>query len=199
MFDFIAMGDIFEYDDDKNLYGLYDLITNRFLYTNTNVAYLKMIAMLFSSRYRLYLCQLNCAKNWEPNLVDNEVATNWGINFKNYAAFNFAVNFDYLAGVYEVEELIELGPMPEDEIILKDVPYIQYITDLVSDLEDFTSSTQDGFNNAIDAVYGDMLSAPFRHRRTEFLNKEIFTVVYKEFDFQTAKEKIKHALTSYSN
>jgi len=179
------------------LYGLYDLITQRFIYIHTNPSYLKMIAILFSSRYRLYTCRVDCAKNYTLNIIDNGVATNWGIDFQSYTDPVFTAKFDYFTHIHEVEKLIELGPLPPDEIILKDVPYIQYIDVLWSELENFVSHPYDGYNNDIDSVYRDILQMPFKHPRTKFISEHILSIIYEEYDFEIAKEKIKNAFNSY--
>jgi hypothetical protein len=77
-------------DNRMPLYGLYSVVHDCFLILYFDLDTVCRIKALWSSRYNLYIVQVNCADNFEPNLVDNSVCTNWGFsNSYDIDVFNY--------------------------------------------------------------------------------------------------------------
>jgi hypothetical protein len=185
-------------DDGVHLYGLYDIITSRFVYIHSNPFFLKLLAVLFSSRYRLFVCQIDCAANYYKNIIDNTVMTNWGIKFDKFEAANMLSRFDFLSQIYKVPELIELGTLPDSEIIVKDIEYFKFVEKLVQELFLFLNDYVDGYSNDVDGLYKDVIGVPFHHKKLEFLTNSVFKVIYLELNLETAKKEILDAFDEYN-
>lgn len=64
-------------------YGLYQLAIDRILFTVEELDLAQQISLIMSSRYNLYLYDLSRAKNYEPNLIDNDCCINWTVSNKD--------------------------------------------------------------------------------------------------------------------
>lgn len=185
-----------EFDGD-HLYGLYDIVTQRFIYVHSHFDYLKLVALLFSSRYRLYPCQIDCADNYTPTIIDNDVVTAWGIKYHNAYESSMSSTFNTVKTVYQVKSLIELSPLDDDEIILKDIPYMHYLQGVLTELNELVgiSHMGGGFDPDVDLSAAQFLDLPFEHPMSHIIFKEILKVFHEEYDFEIAKGKIRHAFS----
>ena len=66
-----------------SVYGLYQPTLDCFIVVDPEIEVLKLAKVLLSSRYGLYIIELNKASNYSLNLIDNEICENWSIKNKN--------------------------------------------------------------------------------------------------------------------
>lgn len=62
------------------IYALYQPVLNRFLTITGNLEISKKLVGLLTIRYSTYVCLINTAKNFTPNIIDNEVCDSWTLD-----------------------------------------------------------------------------------------------------------------------
>lgn len=90
---------------DSKLFGLYQPVLNCFLIIHDDLKAINEISKISSSRYTTFIVQIDCAVNYQHNLIDNYCCENW--TFSNNDAVVIANPFK-TKGVISAEELIEL-------------------------------------------------------------------------------------------
>lgn len=186
-----------EYSDNM-LYGLYCPYNKRFVYLNTNRHVLAHTAFMFSSRFELWLCRIDCAENFEPNIIDNEVAQNWSIDFDGNAAVGARSIFSARHTV-EVPLLKYAGKVEVPIAALEDIEYVRYVINLFARIRaNIEQPRYDDYSHEIDFVYSSTVHPPFESTRANFFAK-VFETVYLESNFAQAKNKIEALNNEYQS
>lgn len=87
---------------NDNQFGLWEPTLDRFLLILNDVSLVDCIIMVSSSRYNLYLCNLNSAQNYSRNLIDNSCCENWTLSNKSqikigkFNQYNTATTVEFL-------------------------------------------------------------------------------------------------------
>jgi hypothetical protein len=183
-----------EYNDNM-LYGLYDPYSKRFVYTHSNKHILAHTAFLFSSRYELWLCNIAVAENFEPNIIDNDVAQNWSIDFNGQQLTSNGLFAS--RSIIDVPLLKDVGQANITTAPLADTEYIKYVVDLFTRIsQKVVRPWHDDYFHESDFVYHDIIQSPFTSKRREFYT-QVLRVVYFEADFNTARNKIEEMNNAY--
>ena len=69
--------------DQQPQYGLYNAVTDCFMLVTPNLNEANQLKSILSSRYELLLVELSSADNFNLNLIDNTVCTNWSFEGKH--------------------------------------------------------------------------------------------------------------------
>lgn len=159
-------------------FGLFNAIDNRFVLTSTRDDVLIWLSFLFSSRYNLSVYRLTTAKNFQPNLIDNEVCTRWTIGKEQMLRFT---RYNEWRDVTDVISLVECTDPIHPGLLVNDIPYLmaghQWIDSCL-----FRCQTL-GIdhiltNKLIDLPLVDPVIDACKH---------IFDIIYNEPDFQQAR------------
>jgi len=182
------------YNEAKNhyiQYALYEPISDRFVLTSKSEEVLKLLAILFSSRLKLFVCELHYASNFNPNLIDNSCCLNWTIKDKEKFIISASVNEFVDTSIYTVKKLVEANNINSFELILSNQEYLLASVHWVSD-----SEKGDIFHNHIPFFQNELqlnsyVNLPLKLSSSSEKMKKIFDIIYSEFNFDVAKEKIK--------
>jgi hypothetical protein len=175
-------------------YGLYNPVSNCFALVHNDLSLLSIISKLFSGRYTLILCKLDCADNFEINLIDNLVCLNWTIANVNDSSFTAFSSLDQPA--YNVQKLVPtLRVLDTIDLLVQDQPYLHYALTWVDDLSpDKDYSVMFRGNNLAEII--DLpFDTPPNYRAQ--LRKEVYKIIYTTFNFDEATVKIEALRTKY--
>lgn len=181
-------------------YALYNYVVGRFVVTHFDVHVLNTVRKLFSSRYQMILCDLHDAKNFRPDLVDNMCCYNWGV--RNSASMQATRFPEFDQRTFACEELVERGPLDENELIWIDREYFwcacSYVTLLTN--ETYRLGVYNQFiSEEMLALAGDSLDTSQFLDPITTLKQQIYSAFYNEFDFDKAQDRIKAAVRNYRN
>ena len=82
--------------------GLYQPVLGCFLLTLCDAQQAREIMLLASARYSLYLVDLTCAKNYQPNVIDNDCCQNWTISNKEDISIGMSDQGNNIIGAKEL-------------------------------------------------------------------------------------------------
>lgn len=196
MFDINDFDNFVEYNPDQ-VYGLFDVCSRRFVYIHSNMKFLKFLSVMFSSRYHLWVCDISQADNHQPNMIDNDVAFNWSIEFDQNTHQLFNGDIWYFRHVFKVPRLKELGPPQRSWLIQKDIKYFEYLNTISNILFTSAQSAWDGYVHEIDFEYKESIDTPFVHPRKSFYLK-LHNIIYNEYNFDVAKPLIENLINDYA-
>jgi hypothetical protein len=184
---FFGAAKILSHGDEEKLlqYALYNPIIDRIVIVHYNYLTLKLISLLFSSRYQLILCRIDRSKNWTDTLITNDVIDQWTMDTLNILFTRFP---SYSDKIFEPTELLNVTPISiEDrEYILAAATWIEFLNEV------------DRFGRSSVNYYEDVLYnlLPFKNPKKELVLK-IYEIIYKEFNFAAAEEKINQLIETY--
>lgn len=166
-------------DKSTPVYGVYEATSDCFFLLHTNLEVLKKIAFLFSNRFTLHICRIDCAKNYYPKLLDNSVCNSWTLLNKADFPITRFPNFDQIV---EVSKLVKVpGPkMPwnfkeNQQYLMAACHWLSWCTD-----------------HTIVKIFDIVPGVPFVPSKTKYqvTVDSIFETIYNEFDFSVANKKI---------
>ena len=100
-------------DTGTPTYALYCPILDCFLYLLQDITLAKELRFLLSSKYFLvYIIRINCATNYHPHLIDNEICDQWSFTNKNdidLSQVRYSIHSEPKA-----VELCSASPVPQD-------------------------------------------------------------------------------------
>jgi len=213
------MDDIFENSmvwgccQDGKQYGLYDTITNRIVLTYHKRFIMEYIVELFSSRFNFKLIDLTTAKNFTNNLIDNACCTNWTIS--NYSDLsNISTGAKLKTRIFTADELITSPSNTDYSLITNTQEYmhlairiaewfddrLNIATSILAGLEPDQITYEDYDYN----FHNNFIDKPFdngeeKESLTSFISnrKKAFNIIYKEFDFDKAKNQLFDIINEY--
>lgn len=172
-------------------FGLYNPVADRFVIVDSDEDCLRKMVVLFANRYHLILCRLDMAKNFQPTLIDNEVALDWTIkDTRNLGRTRY---LDFREHLYIVGELAQqTDPLPDQDLLAIDLPYFWAAAHWIKTLKSVRYPTYH-----VDYVEDEIargFDLPFVHDDDFDLTAQVYEVIHREFDFFQAQEKM-HQLT----
>jgi len=82
-------------------YAIYQPILDRFLLTSGNLDKIFLVSDLLANRYHTLVVELNSAKNYHPNLIDNSCCENWTcqgvLDLIKPSSFRHPLDISYIA------------------------------------------------------------------------------------------------------
>ena len=172
-------------------YALYEHVSDCFFLVDTDEKSIKELAVLFSSRYQLSVCQLNTAHNYLPELMDNTVCVDWTLTNKHDIPI---ARFPRPHLIVSVESLVEKSHYNLPWNYNNEQNYLMAAKHWLS---------HPALNNGYPSHWGDFYytssavpGAPFENRFSAVLS-QIKKIIYQEFDLQIAHQKINQLLTTY--
>lgn len=182
------------------LYGLYEPIGDLFLVVGSDLKFLQQFALLFSSRYILYTCDISAAKNYTENIISNAVCVNWSISNRD----SFAITrFPNLNNIIAVDYLVEKPKTPpwnfsNDQAYALLAYY--YLTVVVPDYENKAANFDDQLYPkplsttaiALRDTLAALPGAPIANRFKAAI-EQIRNILYSEFDVNAAKQLLAKA------
>ena len=172
-------------------YALYEHVSDCFFLVDTDEKSMKELAVLFSSRYQLTICQINTADNYLPELIDNKVCVNWTLTNKQDVPI---ARFPRPHLVASAESLVEKSQQNLPWNYKNEQHYLMSAKHWLS---------HPALNNGYPAHWGDFYytssmvpGAPFENRFSATL-AQIKKIIYQEFDLQIAHQKINQLLTTH--
>lgn len=179
-------------DPTLPLYGLYEIITNRFFLVHYNLETLKELCLLWSSRYCLRVVQIDTALNYAPGLIDNSVCMNWTMD--NHRDIKMTQMFNPKPTIIATcKSLVEINyKLPWN--FKQDQEYLMFACHLLefqcTVLQKRHQDTLEKYRiYFIDSVPDD----PMTDSIPKILEK-IKSIIYNEFDFNTASQSIQNLL-----
>lgn len=183
---------------DASTYGLYEPTNDSFFVVNRNLSVLQEVALLFSSRFTLYVCDISAAASKLSSPIDNTNCANWTVDNKSQ------FNITRFRNPLTVDTISTLVPSSQEKIwnFAQDQQYLIavcfWIGEAVTRILDRYNrmNANPGHNlealNQISKVFGAPFAAP--HIGTIEKIKEI---IYTEFDYTKAKAQIDQLLIPY--
>lgn len=178
-------------DQNAPLYGLYNSITESIFLVHYNPKTIRELAILFSSRLALNVCRIDIASNYELNIVDNEVCVNWGVkNTKNFPL----TRIPQFNSIIDVEELVytenKESPYKFEELQVYLMAACNWLEFQVPRLIEADQQLYKKYDaDYIEALPGIPFSSPFKAAV-----EQIREIIYTEFDFTVAENKIQEIL-----
>lgn len=143
--------------------------------------------MLFSSRYSLHVCRLDSAENFGKNLIDNESCFNWSPESTQGIGFTRFLSFD--EHVHDIQKLRHHEDTPELELLYQDREYLWAAAKYIRMFE--TGSLDLRYKSWIEEDLREFVDLPISAHPVAELKNKIFSIIYHEFDFESAKQAIK--------
>ena len=84
----------YPFTPDLPVYGLYQPILDRFMAITPYYNVAKTLVLTASSRYQLCVCQIDCADNFNYNIIDNEICDSWTLTNKSECPVGYLLS-DY--------------------------------------------------------------------------------------------------------
>jgi len=198
------------YDEDEKKYkqyGLYEPITNSFVITHSKLHYITYLQHLFSSRFSLVVIDITTSINFDEKLIDNTCVDNWMLKKTDVRTLNPGqMGWTQVINATQLHKKID----KVDNSLLKDtLPYIIYALKIIHAFDDAISlmfGKHSGNINMFpdyrlyDYNFFDIyVKQPFDYSSYSqqtlegltYSRKEIFNIIYTEFNYEVAKEKMK--------
>lgn len=175
-------------------YGLYEPVTDRFVLTSKFLQPLEDIAILFSGRYMFHICDLTTAVNFEMNLIDNECCYNWTLGSKRGLRINECVKEFAEKETYEAQNLVPATEIDINEPIVQDHEYLLAAFSWVSDGEHNLIPTRVQPFTVAENKFKNLIDLPVNIVKSTQLLKDINNVIFTEFEFKTAEEKVNNII-----
>ena len=171
-------------------FGLYEPITDRFVLVTKIKEIAENIALLFSSRYNLLVCDLTSAENFNDKLLDNSCCYNWTIGNKDNLKINEKISSLIIKDTFEVQHIVESDAISEDDLIVADREYLLAAVRWISDVEErkILHGADPFFESEI--IMNNLIHLPIRLSSATKIFKEVSNEIFTEYDFCKAKEKI---------
>lgn len=150
---------------------------------------------LFSSRYNLRICCLDSAENFHAQMIDNEVCFHWspdsakGMGFTRFPSPNDSS--------YRVNKLRYHDEICEQELLYQDREYLWAAVNWISFFEQ--SCLDNYYKIWIEEEMPVFVDFPLPGHPMSRLKKQIYSVIYREFDFTTAEKTIASLLETINN
>jgi len=185
--------------DEYVQYGLYDPITDRFVLISQFCDALHKIAMLFSSRLSLRLCRLTTASNFSANLIDNTCCFNWTIKNRDNLTISRKIGEHITSKLYNVLEFSTAETLSTKELIVDNREYLLAAYDWVTDNEkkSWLLYKTDPFYFS-ELELSAVITLPLELSSTAKDINDVYDIIYSEFDFNIAREKIETILMKYT-
>lgn len=180
-------------------YGLYTPMLDCFVLTHSDPKILQLLSKLFSSRYYLTLCRLDLAQNFNKNLIDNSVCTNWTVGNTDQILFTKIQSFTSKEIV--VSQLKEkTHSVPADDLLIQDLEYLFAAASWLNLLEHQKYRTQlwPVVYSAFEEILPDQCGLSEPHPYKELCDK-IYKIIYTEFEFDQARTLIEKTFSEYSH
>lgn len=179
-------------------YGLYNPMLDCFVLTHSDSTMLQLLSKLFSSRYYLTLCRLDLAQNFNKNLIDNSVCTNWTVGNTDQILFTKIQSFTSKEIVVsQLKEKTHL--VSTEDLLIQDLEYLFAAAAWLNLLEHQKYRKQ-----LWPVVYSNFEEIPLdqhglseQHPYKEFCDK-IYKIIYTEFEFDRAQLLIEKTFSEYS-
>lgn len=179
-------------------YGLYNPVVGRFALVHHDKEVLRWVAKLFSSRYNLFLCDISASRHFSANLIDNSVCHNWTIKDVRNIGFTRFPNHD--ADPFVSSELVDLGPIPEDELLVKDFEYLCFASTWISLLFfEIPRLVSEPYLKYLAEDIPRWSTYNYPLHPVVRLRDQICSIIYREFVFDTAQEEISKIIENYDN
>lgn len=177
-----------------DVYALYEPIYNTFLAVGSDLPTIQHLSFLFSSRYVLYVCRINVARNYVPNIMDNLSCGNWSIS--NRDTFTIT-RFPDLHRIIDVDQLVSHRYSGEWDFT-DDREYIKlayrYLTEVLPDLKSRFDSEGHGmfrreYSDSAKRLRDSVERLPGMPSLNIYQNAidQILHTIYLEFDLDKAK------------
>ena len=175
-------------------YGLYEIITDRFVLTSKYPEVLQTIAILFSSRFTLLVCKLDTASNFSEKLIDNLCCTNWTMQDTNITV-NRAIDDYAQPAIYDVQELIAARtPTNPNELIIKDIDYLMITYHWLTCNEGHTRRMNSQLFVKTEFMVSGYLTLPMPVSRTTAVLQELYKLTYEEFNLVDSRKRIEELI-----
>lgn len=196
-FFFYGVADIKQHGDEHKplQYALYNPIIDCFVLTSSDLETLHLVSLLFSSRYNLILCRLDQADNFRNNLIDNSICMNWTLSRSNSLNFTRFPKFNKVAHIVTHLEndtnnnLLKLNFSKDLEYLWATVQWISRLNTIINE-----SSQHIPF---IEDFLKQFLQLPIETKESK-LKQEIYSTIYYDFEFSSARSKIEKLLYAYA-
>jgi len=182
-------------------YALYCPTLDCFLYVLQDIKLAFQLRFLLSSKYfLLFVIRINCAKNYYPQLIDNESCINWSFTNKNvlnvaqirYFTFD-AISAEELCNAkllpLELSDIIDL--QQEQQWIMMVDHWLRQL--LWTKLNNF-SVMHDDVSRALDLRFLDP-DPHSSHDRFKKIEQQVLQILYVETDFEKADSQVSELLT----
>ena len=195
-FFFYGSADLPKYAEEYKLvqYGLYSPALDCFVITHNNKDILRRLSLLFSSRYNLILCRLDLADNFAINLIDNMVCLDWTLQTSDITKITRFPDYSELP--YQVNHLI--NNTTRSHLINNFYQDQQYLWAAVFCIELLEYHWHCQWNNAhlpfIEEQLNSFVELPYGVPNGITVKNQIYKIIYHEFDFIVAWEKIEYIL-----
>ena len=176
------------------LYGLYSAVHDCFLILYFDLDTVCRIKALWSSRYNLYIVQVSCAGNFEPNLIDNSVCTNWGFsNSYDIDVFNYFSDRNWKPVLAETL----VGKKGTKQVDQTDLDLLHNILGWLNVLAEIRHAEyQYTFADQMLNYYLELPDIFESQKRFMNIEKQISKVLYMENNLGTANNKIQDIIKS---
>lgn len=175
--------------DVSKHWALYEPVLGRFLYVSstTDISILDDIRMLCSSRYNLFLCNLQGAVNYDSNLIDNTCCDNWAMT-------NTINTTKILSAYFDVEKLVPSSTTEiENSFIQDQKQWIQLLSFWVQKIRHI--KRWDMIDCFIDQNLG--MNPSDRSKTINELLRQIQLELYLGIDIESTENKIIHLIDQF--
>lgn len=180
------------------VYGLYEPVNDTFFVINRNLEVLQEVAMLYSSRFVLYVCDLTEAIANTPSIIDNTVCANWTLDSRTYFP---VTKFPNPTQVFSIAALAP-RTMVLNWNFQQDQEYVIaacfWVGEAIPRILDRYSNPNPEFIKRITTLdaMSKVFGAPFPAEHLGTIEK-IKEIIYTEFNYSQAKEQIDRLLIPY--
>lgn len=176
----------YPFTPDLPVYGLYQPVLDKFLAITPYYNVAKTVVLTASSRYQLCVCRIDCADNFDYNIIDNEICELWTLSNKSECPIgNHLADYTYVpvASLIPNTNIVDWNIVQEKHWLLMSMFWIglfehirtsQYdysVADSV--LNQFLSLDQDGLTYWDPTTENKILSALYHGTDFEKTDQEI--------------------------
>jgi hypothetical protein len=186
--------------NDEPVYGLYEPVHDIFFLIHTDLATIKKLVLLFSSRFTLHIVEVSAAMNYSKNLLDNTVCHQWSIdNKKGFPITRFPDADRIINPIRLVENNPEI-PWNFEEEQLYLMAACKWIEEGIVPLMQLHAAHIERLKSTGD-YEADLFihTAPNVPFKEGYLNtiKMIESIIHLEFDLSKADQEISQLLDKY--
>lgn len=175
-------------------YGLYDIVADRFLIVLPNKEITKQLKCILSSRYQLYICQLDTAVNYKDFHIDNSNCDQWTLANKEDVKFSNMM----LPAIISVEQLQVATSVPKYNVLNEKLwclfcsHWLHKLNNMPDHIDDRYSYIKlDNFLNG----FLDIDEVQYSHnwgyqKKLSLVKNDILKLLYLSRDFNTAESAI---------
>lgn len=153
---------------------------------------LRQVSVCWSNRCQMILCDLASAGNFHTDLIDNSVCLNWTMS--DTKSLKWTRFPDHGQSPYQVHDLKpQTQSLPDAELILNDLEYLWATVT-------WFWIAKNQIRPKINVVPNDMadwLDMPWPLPAGFNLEQQIAKIVYTEYAFAEATQKMQHLLSTY--